>query len=71
MSAKELEYYRITGKAYQHDRNFITDNVIGILLQIERKIKLIDNRSNKTDTLRHRIQRTAGEAQQVKCFIDK
>ena len=25
--------------------------VIGILLQIERKIKLIDNWSNKTDTL--------------------
>jgi hypothetical protein len=35
--------------------------VIGILLQIERKIKLIDNWSNKTDTLRHRIQRTAGD----------
>ena len=35
--------------------------VIGILLQIQRKIKLIDNWSNKTDTLRHRIQRTAGE----------
>ena len=35
--------------------------VIGILLQIERKIKLIVNWSNKTDTLRHRIQRTAGE----------
>ena len=31
--------------------------MIGILLQIERKIKLIDNWSNKTDTLRHRIQR--------------
>ena len=45
--------------------------VMGILLQIQRKIKLIDNWSNKTDTLRHRIQRTAGEAQQVKCFIDK
>ena len=40
--------------------------VIGILLQIQRKIKLIDNWSNKTDKLRHRIQRTAGEAQQVK-----
>ena len=40
--------------------------VIGILLQIQRKIKLIDNWSNKTDTLKHRIQRTAGEAQQVK-----
>jgi hypothetical protein len=25
------------------------------------KIKLIENWSNKTDTLRHRIQRTAGE----------
>ena len=45
--------------------------VIGILLQIQLKIKLIDNWSNKTDTLRHRIQRTADEAQQVKCFIDK
>ena len=35
--------------------------VIGALLQIQRNIKLIDNWSNKTDTLRHRIQRTAGE----------
>ena len=35
--------------------------VIGILLHIQRKIQLIDNWSNKTDTLRHRIQRTAGE----------
>lgn len=35
--------------------------VIGILLQIQRKIKLIDNWSNKKDKLRQRIQRTAGE----------
>ena len=35
--------------------------MIGILLQIQRKIKLIDNWSNKTDKLRHSIQRTAGE----------
>ena len=36
--------------------------VTGILLQIQRNIKLIDNWSNKTYTLRNRIQRTAIEA---------
>jgi hypothetical protein len=35
--------------------------VIKILLQIQRKRKLIDYWSNKTDTLRHRIQSTEGE----------
>ena len=40
------------GKTSLCDRN---------LLQIQRKIKLIDNWSNKTETYRHRIQRTAGE----------
>ena len=46
--------------------------VIGILLPIQRKIKLIDNWSNQTDTLRHRIQHTAGEVLEPanKCLID-
>ena len=54
------------------DRHTQTSYMIGILLQIERKIKLIDNWSNKTNTLRHRIQRTAGEVNGgMKCGIEK
>ena len=61
MESRVQDFYNVNQTLYTYLMYPICTYVIGILLQSQCKRKLIDNWSNKTDILRHRTQRTAGE----------